>query len=190
MDRSERHEHERSAGSGVRAVPTVGAIVALAVLPGCVTGCVDGGGDDDTARDAAIYRSVIVDVVDGSEVELDEGEELPVLFIEAFGADEIPLPVQVDVVAGLVEEYEVRFIDQRDEAVEIDLPGSPVRPGSLFIGLGDIDVDGTAEVHSELYMRTDDVRGFSYTLMEAGDGVWRVVGRPITIEPEGLAPGS
>lgn len=162
------------------------ALVAL----GLISGCTDGGEAEETTRDAAIYRSVIVDVVDRSGVELDETEGLPVLFIESLSPDGIPLQVQVGVVGGLVEEYEIRFIDHLDEAVENDLPTVPVRAGSLLIGLGDIDIDGTAEVHSELYRQLDDVRGFSYTLTRIDDDRWDVVGSPLDVEPEGLVPKS
>lgn len=177
---------------GIRRLRLATAVVALGLL----SGCVNGSETDDSARDAAIYRSVVLDVVDRSGIELDRAEQPPVLFIESLDADEIPLRVQVEVVGGLIEQYEIRFIDDRDEAVEIDLPGVPVRADSLLIGLGGIDVDETAQVrselhvqvHSELYVHIDDIRGFSYTLMEAGGAAWKVVGAPAEIEPEGLVP--
>lgn len=161
---------------------------AVAAL-GLLSGCVDSNETDDSAPDAAIYRSIILDVVDRSGIELDGAEQPPVLFVEALGPDEIPLRVQVDVIGGLIEQYEIRFIDDRDEAVEIDLPALPVRAGSLLIGLGGIDVDETAEVRTELYLRIDDVQGFDYTLRDAGDGDWDVVDSPVEVEPEGLVPG-
>lgn len=163
-------------------------LATVLVAFGLLTGCANGGESDNTVRDAAIYRAVVVDLVDRSRADLEPSEDLPVLFIEALGVDGIPLQVQVEVVAGFVEQYEIRFIDQFDEAVEVDLPGQPVRPQSLLIGLGDIDVDETAEVHSELYLSVDDIRGFSYTLVGADDGQWDVVGEPVDIEPEGLVP--
>ncbi len=162
------------------------AVVALGLL----SGCVNGSEPDQTARDASIYRSVIIDVADGSGIAVDSAEDVPVLFIESIGPDQIPLPIQADIVASLVERYEIRFIDNQDEAVEVDLPGSPVRPGSLLIGLGPIDIEGTAEVRSELYLSVDEVDGFRYTLVAAADDVWNVAGSPEPIEPEGLVPRS
>ena len=160
-------------------------VTALAGL-GLLAGCTADGDPDTTDRDAAIYLSVIVDLVDRSGVELDDEEELPVLFIEALGPEGIPLPVQVEVVGGFVEQYEIRFIDDLDEAVEAELPGQPVREGSLLIGLGDVDVAREAEVHSEIYLRADEIRGFGYTLVELGDLRWDVVDGPVDVEPEGL----
>ncbi|MGB5758224.1 MAG: hypothetical protein WBM50_15005 [Acidimicrobiales bacterium] len=173
----------------IERVQRFGLVTALAAV-GLLSGCVDGSQTDDTARDAAIYQTVIVDLVDRSGVELDPAPDLPLVFVEALGTDEILLPVQADVVASLVDQYHIRFIDHRDEAVEIDLPDLPVRAGSLLIGLWQIDVDDTAEVRGELYVSADEIEGFSYTLAPAADNGWEVVGSPLSIEPEGLVPGS
>ncbi len=160
------------------------ALVAFWLLAGC------GNGDqpDETARDAAIYRSVLTDIVDRSGVEFDGDEDLPVLYIEALGPDGIPLEVQVEVVGAFVEQYEIRFIDAFEEAVDAELPDLPVPEGALLIGLGDIDVEVTAEVHSEVYLRIDEVRGFDYTLVDFGGQRWDIVGSPTETEAEGLVP--
>lgn len=164
------------------------ASIALALV-GLLAACVNGDEADNTARDAAIYRSVILDVVERSGAELDE-ENLPVLFIEALGPDGIPLGVQVEVVGGFVEEFDIRFIDDFHEAVDAELPGLPVREGSLLIGLGDIDVEGTAEVHGEFYLDAEDITGLDYTLVGGGDVQWTILGGPVDVEAEGLKPTS
>lgn len=158
------------------------AVAALWLL----SGCVEGGGTDNSVRDAAIYQSVILDVVERSGIGLDGAAGRPVLFVEALGSDQIPLRVQVAVVNGLIEQYEIRFIDDRDEAVEVGLPGVPVRAGSLLIGIGDIVGDETAHVRAEFYVRIDQVQGFDYTLRDAGGGNWNFVDSPAGVEPEGL----
>lgn len=158
-------------------------LVLLAILPGCSE---SRARDGDSARDAAVYRAVILDVIVQSEAELDGAGDLPVLFIEALGADGIPLKVQIEVVAGFVDQFEIRFIDRRDEAIEIDLPRLPVRTGSLLIGLGPIVIDGSADVRAEIYSNTDEIQGYGYTLEDAGEGAWDVSGIPVPVEPEGL----
>ncbi len=160
------------------------ALVALWLLAGC------GGGDqpDHMDRDAAIYRAVLIDLVDRSGVELESMEDLPVLYIEALGPDGIPLEVQVEVVGGFVEQYEVRFIDTYEEAVDVELPGLPVPEGALLIGLGDIDVSTAAEVNGEFYLRADEARGYGYTLSIRDGHRWEIVGDPIETEAEGLVP--
>lgn len=145
---------------------------------------------DNTGRDAAVYRTVILDLVDRSTVDLDGTEEIPILFIEALGADDFGLPLQIEIIATFLDQYEIRFIDDRAEAIEIDLPRSPVRAGSLLIGLRPIVVDEVADIRAEVYTNSEDVRGYSYTLTDDEDGVWTVIGGPIPIEPDGLVPTS
>ena len=177
---------DRSLGSSG---PWARLATALAVV-WLLSGCTEGDETDDSARDAAIYRSVIVDLVDRSGVELESDEDLPLIYVEAIGPDGIPLAVQIEVVGGLVEQYEIRFIDHLDEAIEAELPGSPVRDGSLLIGLGDVDIDRLAEVHAEVYRRDDDIRGFGFTLEEVEELRWDVVDTPVDVEPDGLVPQS
>lgn len=163
----------------------VSSLVIGIALAGVLCGCANGTEADNTTRDAAVYRSIIIDVLDRSGVDLDDSENLPVLFIEAFDADGIALEVQVEVVNGFVEQYEIRFIDDRDEAIDVELPGLPVRANSLLIGLGQIVHNETIDVRTEVYLSTDAVRAYRYTL--AGlDGGWETVGAPDEIEPEGF----
>jgi hypothetical protein len=165
-------------------------LVAALVVIGLLTGCPNEDQKDDDERDAAIYESVIEDLIERSGVELDGGADLPVLFIEAIGPDGILLPVQVEVVGRFEDRYEIRFIDHLDEAVDEEFVELPVPEGSLLIGLGDLRVDGTAEVHSEIYLQVDDVRGFVYTLARVGYLRWEVMGAPDEAEPEGLVASS
>ena len=160
----------------------VAAAFALTVLS---TGCVDNADSDNTIRDTAVYRAVIVDVVDRSGVDLDSSDELPTLFIEAFDADGIALEVQVEIINDLTEQYDVRFVDDREEALAPDLEDLPVRPNSLLIGLGPIVHDGTIDVRSELYVNSDEIRAYRYTLAGRDDR-WDLVGAPEEIRPEGF----
>lgn len=161
-------------------------VLVLALL---LLGCGGGTEVDETARDAAIYELVIVDVVERSGVVLGDAEDLPVMFIEAFDADGIALEVQVEVVSNFSEQYEIRFIDDRDEAVDADVDGLPVRSNSFLIGLGPIVVDGTVDVRSEVYRSADSVSAYRYALARRGR-TWSTVGAPEEIEPEGFAPVS
>ena len=171
----------------VRAVRLASAIALL----GLAAGCSSRAEVPTAVRDASIYQSVINDLVDQSGVDLDDSGEMPVVFIESFEPDEMPLEVQVEVIAGFVERYEIRFIDDRDEAVEIDEAGEPVRAGSLLIGLGPIVLDGAAELRGELYLSTEEVRAYRYRLSAASDESWSVTaGSPEAIEPVGFVRAS
>jgi hypothetical protein len=160
-------------------------LTTVFALAGVLIGCGIDTEVDDADRNATIYRSVIADVVGRSGVGLDDSDDLPVLFIEAFEADGISLEVQVEVVTSFIEQYEIRFIDDRDEALEDDLEGLPVRENSVLIGLGPIVLDGTADVRSERYLSTDAVSAYRYTLAGRDDS-WSIVGAPEEIEPEGF----
>lgn len=166
-----------------RGRPLAAMLLPLLFLAGCVNGDDD---RDNTARDAVIYRVVIADLVERSAVEFDGTEEVPVVFIEAFGADGIPLQVQVEVVAGFIEQYEIRFIDERDEAIEVGVPGSTVEFGGVLIGLDPIIGDDTADVHAEIYVSSDEITAYDYTMVPGGEDGWSVVGDPRSVAPEGF----
>jgi hypothetical protein len=152
-------------------------------------GCTTGQSVDTTARDASIYHAVITDLRDRSGQTLDAGDgEVPVVFIETLGSEAIALETQVEVIAKLAETYEIRFIDDLDEAVEIDVDGRPVRLNSLLIGLGPVQADKEAEVRGEVYLRADEIRAYRYSLVSLSDGGWTMAGPPEEAEPEGFHP--
>jgi hypothetical protein len=132
---------------------------------------------------------VILDVVDRSGVDLDDTDDVPVVFIEAFDADGIALEVQVEVVNSLLEQYDIRFIDDREEAVAMDLEDLPVRANSLLIGLGPIVHVGNIDVRTEVYLSQDSIRAYRYTLAGSDDR-WAPAGAPEEIEPEGFVPAT
>jgi len=160
-------------------------LAVLFALANVLTGCTGSTEVDNTARNAAVYQSVILDVVDQSGVELDSTEELPTLFIEAFDADGIALQVQVEVVNNLIEHYDVRFIDDREEAIAMELADLPVRENSLLIGLGPLVHNGFIDIRTELYLSLNTVSAYRYTLA-GSDDLWAPVGVPEKIEPEGF----
>lgn len=161
------------------------ALSAAVVLGFLLTACGSDQVDDPAKDDAEIYRAVIGDLVARSGVAFPPSEDTPVLYVEALGVDGIELEIQVEVVTAWGERYDIRFIDDRSEAIDPDLQGLPVREGSLLLGLGRITRNGTAEVRGETYLSEADVRAFRYTLRPAGSG-WTIVGDPVAIEPEGL----
>lgn len=164
-------------------------LTSLLALTGVVSGCVEGTEVDETERDAAVYGAVISDVVDRSGVDLDDSDELPVVFIEAFDPDGIALAVQVEVINSFIDRYDIRFVDDRDEAIDVDLADLPVRANSLLVGLGPIVVAGNVDVRSELYLSAEVVSAYRHTLA-GGSNLWVTVGDPEEIEPEGFVSAS
>ncbi len=160
----------------------VAAVVALAVV---LSGCTSSTEVETIAPNAAVYGLVIVDVIDRSGVELDSSDALPMVFVEAFDTDGIALDVQVDVINDLIEQYEIRFIDEHEEAIAVDLAGLPVRENSLLIGLGPLVHDDNIDIRIEVYQSMDAIRAYRYTLAGSEDR-WDFVGVPEEIEPEGF----
>lgn len=86
-------------------------------------------------------------------------EELPTVFVEPLGDGFlIDLKVQAKVVKNLEAVAEVRFIDDRVEAVDEDEPGRPVRPNGLLIGLGPLVQANEAERTVQVRRYVDDRR--------------------------------
>lgn len=159
-------------------------VVTVAAL--VLVGCPSTAEDDTHDRDAAVYRTVINDIVKDSPVETEDPETLPTLFVESFDPEGIPLEVQVEMVADFEDRFDVRFIDDRVEATDVELPGSPVRPESLLLGLGAIVGEDTVDVRSELYFNETDIRAYRYNLDEQVDGSWSIVNSPEGVDPEGF----
>jgi hypothetical protein len=145
-------------------------------------GC--GSTSPDEVRAAGAYTAVVRWLLT-NEMGDDPDPELA-LFLESLTADEIPLEVQVEMI-GLLEEFEnVRFIDEHEEAVDIDLVGFPVHDDGLLIALGALGPDDPAVVRAEIYRSSDEISAFRFTLVESDSG-WRVAADPEVIPVEELA---
>lgn len=115
-----------------------------------------------TEGQAAMYEAVIHDLVSRSGVELSETLIEPVVFVEVLETNTIDLDTQVLVIDGLREAYNVRFIDDIAEAVSEE-EEQAVRPGTLLIVFGPIDIEGTYySLHAEYYLAAGDAAAFGY----------------------------
>lgn len=137
----------------------------------------------DEVRAADAYTTVVRWLLN-SELGAEPDPEVT-LFFESLTADEIPLEVQVEMI-GLLEEFEnIRFIDEHEEAVDIDLVGFPVHDGGLLIALGAIGPDDPPVIRVELYRNQDEISAFRFTLAESNTG-WRVESDPEVVPVEEL----
>lgn len=154
-------------------------LAALCAAP--LIGCGSTSPDEVRAAEAytAVVRWLVVDELG------DEPEPGVALFLESLTADEIPLEVQVEMI-GLLEEFEnVRFIDEHEEAVDIELAGFPVHDDGLLIGLGAIGPDDPPVIRAEVYRNQGEISAFRFTLIESGSG-WRVDANPEEVPVEEL----
>lgn len=137
----------------------------------------------DEVRAADAYTTVVRWLLN-NELGAEPDTEMT-LFFESLTADEIPLEVQVEMI-GLLEEFEnIRFIDEHEEAVDIDLVGFPVHDGGLLIALGAIGPDDPPVIRVEMYRNQDEISAFRFTLAESETG-WRVDADPEVVPVEEL----
>jgi hypothetical protein len=176
----------RSRRSGRGWVPIVA--LGLAATAGA-SACSDvaGGSDDDTDRAVDIYVAVLRSVVDPVR---PADVEHPPVFVEHEDMDEdIELDVQVGVVNELEDEYDVRFIDSREEALSSEEPRIRVADDGVLVGLGPIANGDPVTVLARRYWGEGREESFAVDVRERGDE-WdasrpREVASPTTVATEG-----
>lgn len=167
----------------VRTVVATGAVLVLA-------GCPNGDESPEVSRDSKIYGAVIADVANQFELGEPVPDKEPVLFVESFAPDGVPLRVQVELIGDFADDYEMRFVDERAEAVQEDIEDRPVRVGNAFVGVGRIvdedPDDESVTMRIEVYVDESNLRAYRYKVTERDDD-WDIDGSPEEIEPEGFA---
>ena len=129
----------------------VAAGVALAVAAGC-----DSGVDDDPSRAAQVYLATIRAATADQPPPADP-EALPVVYVVAVGETAIPAAVQAEVAVLLREERDVRFADERAQAIHADLAAAPVRDDGTLVAIGEVPADSESiDVEVEIYRSDDD----------------------------------
>lgn len=140
-------------------------------------------GDEAEGQDAPaeIYSAILSQLVaERGPIPTTEGrddDELPPLFVEPLGTGYvIDLTVQADVVERLETVADVRFIDNRMEAVEDDEPGKPVRDGGMLVGLGPLldSTDGRRTVQVQRYLDAAHYDDVVATVTATSEG-WAVL---------------
>ncbi len=134
----------RSRAAGVAALATL-------LLAGC-----GGPSKDEASRDAQVYVATIRDVL-REQPPPEPEDKLPVVYIVGIGEKKVAAKVQAEVAAALDDEAEIRFADERSEAVLEDEDGKPVRGDGLLIAIGPVapDVD-PVRVEVEVYRSAAD----------------------------------
>jgi len=146
-------------------VRTRGAAALLVVAAGGVIVACDRSDGDVGSRQVDILVLAIRDVVTTSTAAASEG--LPVVYVVGSGEHEFAAAVQADVAAELQDEIEVRFADERDEAVQTDTPDQPVADSGVLLLVDDIPEDGDEiDVPVEIYRSEVDDSAVVYTFAE------------------------
>ena len=117
-------------------------------------GCSGSAADGESSRDAAVVEAVIRTLVDGMPTEPDVK---PVVYVVGVDGAAIPIDVQAAVAAALVDELEVRFADDREEAILDDVEEMPVRDDGMLIAIGSVPPEGNeVDVAVERYVDEGD----------------------------------
>lgn len=133
-------------------------MVSAAVLCiGLVTGAFGCAADAPEASPAgAIYGAVLAEVLAEQPVPATAAGVLPVLYVAPLDKRyPIELADQAEVLERLRPAADVRFVDDRAEAIDDKRPDRPVRDGAVLVELGPVqdEADGRHTVHLR---RSDD----------------------------------
>lgn len=140
------------------------AFVALAAVTAC-----DGGDDGDDPVDAAGYTAVLDEFL--PPVPLDGYR--PVVFVARLDEDPFALTDQVAMIATVEEDFDLRFVDNIDAAVDDNDADASPRDDGLLFGIGTIPSTAPHVVRVEIYKAADRVDAYKVTLT-IRDGVWQV----------------
>ncbi len=164
-----------------RARPRFGhTTMLLGVVVGLCAGCGDKLAEPAVLRDAAVYESALLHLIDSSGVELSDRWADPVVFVETLEPESVDLETQIAVVDGFQDEYRIRFVDEISEAVDFELPDLAVREGTLLVAFGPIVVDGDdLLLHGEYYLGATDAAAFDYRFQADPTGNLVMVGDPV-----------
>jgi hypothetical protein len=146
--------------------------LGVAALALAAVGC----GDDTEAEPRAVTPAkVIVTAIRGVvDTELSTTTEpdasTPIVYVVSVAENGISPGAQADVASALRDDIEVRFADQRAEAIDEGGDGAPVPDGGVLLVIGEIPAEGRSiEVAIEVYRNEDDWRKAVFTFRFGGD---------------------
>jgi hypothetical protein len=138
-----------------------------------VVGCGAATHDSEPDRVADVYEAVLSAVV-ALEAPPANGEPAPVVYALPDGTEAIPAGVQVQVVKALKDDMDLRFADERVEAVDSSRDGEPVHDDGVLVTLGAVPPAGSLiEVPVDVYWTLAHHRAVVVTLT-AGSTTWTV----------------
>jgi hypothetical protein len=154
----------RSRVAGVLLALTLGSVVGA--------GC-DGSGEDGVSRDAQVYVATIRDILANQPRPADP-DVLPVVYVVGVGETKIPADVQAEVAVELDEDADIRFADQRSEAMLEKEEHVPIRDQGLLVALGELPPEADpVNLAVEVYRSEEDWSKVVLTV-DRGSSQWTV----------------
>lgn len=164
----------RTRGVWPRGVLTVVAVLAVSAA------CSESDPvEQGTGRDAAVIEQVVRELAP----EPVEPDVLPVVYV--VGVDgTIGIEVQASVAAALVDEIDIRFADERAEAIDETVDERPVRDDGVLLVVQDVPVEGEEiEVQVNRYVAFEEEERMVVSL-EYDDPEWDVTSSVELEQPE------
>ena len=130
-------------------------MLAATVGAGFGAAC-DGPGAEPVSRDAQVYVATIRDVL-ADQPAPAEPNAVPVVYVVGVGERRIAADVQAEVAVELDGDADIRFADERSEAVLVGEDDVPVRDHGVLIAVGELAEDvEPVELPVEIYRSEDD----------------------------------
>lgn len=125
--------------------------LALGAVVVAAAGCQDPDADAG-AKPADVYILLVRQALDTLPAPEDPDVK-PVVYVVGVGEHEIGATVQADVAEELRKEADIRFADEREEALEEDEDGVPVRDDGVLLAIGEVpeELDARFDVEVEIY---------------------------------------
>ena len=147
-------------------------LLVLGVTLVAAAGC-DSGDEDTASRAALVYTAAIRQAMSDQAPPADP-EVLPVVYVVAVGETSIAADIQAEVTVLLLDEHDVRFADERAQAVLADLEAAPVRDEGTLVAIGELPpAAGSMNVEVEVY-RSDDDWSKAVLTVEERSSQWSV----------------
>ncbi len=153
------------------------AAVTVVALGGC-----GASSDAEDFQPADVYVATIERVL-ADETPGNGTDGLPVVYVVPLGEHEIDATVQAEVASELHDVADVRFADERSEALDEDEPGQPVRDEGLLVAIGEVvEQRGPVEVEVEVYRSEGDSSSRVFTVSRRGSR-WTVTSTSVVAGP-------
>lgn len=148
-------------------------LTVLTALTVALAAC--GSGDPQTnERDADVYAAVIEAVATDEPIDPDSGDDPTVVYAATADEDDgISLDVQAAVVEQLEDVLTIRFVDERDEAVDDSERSEPVLEEGVLVVLGTVPPGLSPSVEAERYLDRFHIEELRVDVERSGDD-WTV----------------
>lgn len=117
------------------------ALGLVGVAAGVLSSCDDPAASPSPA--AQVVEALVRDAAEELPRDPEKPEALPVVYVVSGSEEPFSAQVQASVASAVTETIDVRFADARDESLDRDRPGSPVRDGGALVQVGKLVPDET-----------------------------------------------